>query len=242
MTLLDDLANGRAGLAFADAGRRTRAAAAVGRGTDLTLRAQVRAGGRLTAWCAQHDEVTLEPRKARTYEHPSLSGFETAGIVRFLMARSDTDVRIVPAVEAAVVWLDAVKLEGWRLERRLESCAPRRLRPRDGPRLRRPAAVGAVLRHRHEPADFLRPRRPNPFVARPDRAQERRVGYTWVGDWPRALLTTGPRPGGLGGGKKPTPKNPTPSPPTPKKPNSHDSQHRGRGGRLNEERGTAEEL
>ena len=66
------LASGRARLAFVDGERRTKAAAAVARGTDLVLRAQVRVGGKLTAWCAQHDEVTLEPRKARTYEHPSL--------------------------------------------------------------------------------------------------------------------------------------------------------------------------
>ena len=41
--------------------------------------------GRRTVWCAQHDETTLRPAGARTYEHASLSGYESVGIVRFLM-------------------------------------------------------------------------------------------------------------------------------------------------------------
>ncbi len=32
---------------------------------------------RLTVWCAQHDEKTLQPAKARAVELPSLSGLES---------------------------------------------------------------------------------------------------------------------------------------------------------------------
>ncbi len=189
MTLLDDLANGRARLAFADGERRTKAAAAVGRGTDLVLRAQVRVGGKLTAWCAQHDEVTLEPRNARTYEHPSLSGSETVGIVRFLMARSGTDPRIVPAVDAAVAWLEEVKLQGWRLDRRADPVLPGgfdRVMVRD--------ESAAPLWARFYDIATNRPifsGRDGVIKSSLDQIEhERRAGYAWVGDWPRALLTT----------------------------------------------------
>ena len=72
----------------------------------MILSAQIVTGGTRTAWCAQHDAVTLEPRAARTYEHASLSGAETVGIVRFLMRQPKTP-EIVRAVEAAVAWLQA---------------------------------------------------------------------------------------------------------------------------------------
>ncbi len=189
MTLLDDLANGRARLAFADGERRKKASAAVDRGTDLVLRAQVRVGGKLTAWCAQHDEVTLEPRQARSYEHPSLSGSETVGIVRFLMARSGTDPRIVAAVDAAVAWLDEVKLHGWRLDRRADPALPGgfdRVMVRDG--------SAAPLWARFYDIATNRPIfSGRDGVIRSSLYQiehERRVGYAWVGDWPRALVTT----------------------------------------------------
>ena len=189
MTLLDDLVNGRARLAFVDGERRTKAAAAISRGTDLVLRAQVRVGGRLTAWCAQHDEVTLEPRKARSYEHPSLSGSETVGIVRFLMARSETDPRIPPAVDAAVAWLDAVKLQGWRLDRRADASLPGgfdRVMVRD--------ESAPPLWARFYDIATNRPifsGRDGVIKSSLDQIEhERRVGYAWVGDWPRALLTT----------------------------------------------------
>ena len=80
MEVLREAAGGRAPFTFVDARRRGRASGAIERGIALILEAQVRVNGRLTAWCAQHDEVTLAPAKARTYEHPSLSGSESVGI------------------------------------------------------------------------------------------------------------------------------------------------------------------
>ena len=63
---------------------RVRAAEAIESAIDYILKAQIVQNGKLTAWCAQHDPVTYEPVGARSYEHPSISGFETVGIVKFL--------------------------------------------------------------------------------------------------------------------------------------------------------------
>jgi PelA/Pel-15E family pectate lyase len=108
LSLLDDLVNGRA-LTFVDPARRARAATAIDIATALILRAQVRVNGQLTAWCAQHDAVTLEPRPARSYEHVSLSGRESVDIIRFLMRRP-AKAEIVEAVDAAVSWLTRARL------------------------------------------------------------------------------------------------------------------------------------
>lgn len=81
------------------------------------LRSQVEQNGQLTAWCAQHDEQTLEPAWARAYEPPSLSGGETVGLVRFLMSVDEPTPEIVAAIEGAVRWLRSVAISGVRVDR-----------------------------------------------------------------------------------------------------------------------------
>ncbi|MBB3111700.1 PelA/Pel-15E family pectate lyase [Paenibacillus phyllosphaerae] len=83
-------------------------------GVDYILDAQIKVDGKLLAWCAQHDPVTFEPKGARTYEHPSLSGSESVSIVRFLMGRPAQTPAIKRAVQGALEWFDDVKLEGIR--------------------------------------------------------------------------------------------------------------------------------
>lgn len=118
LTLLREVAQGRAPFGFVDAARRTRAIDAVARGLDCILQTQIRQDGRLTAWCAQHDEKTLEPAWARSYEPPSLSGGESVGIVRFLMAMEKPSPEVIAAIEGAVAWFRQVTMTGQRLDER----------------------------------------------------------------------------------------------------------------------------
>lgn len=82
------------------------------KGIECILKTQYKQNGVLTAWCAQYDEITLEPAKARSYELPSLSGGETAGIVDLLMRIENPSQDVINAVIAAVNWLDKVKITG----------------------------------------------------------------------------------------------------------------------------------
>lgn len=116
LELLRDVAEARAPFDVIDAARRTRAAEAVVRGLDCIRRTQIKQDGRLTAWCAQHDEHTLAPAWARAYEPPSLSGAESVGIVRFLMSVEKPSTEIVAAIEGAVAWFRAVPLTGRRVK------------------------------------------------------------------------------------------------------------------------------
>ncbi|MFC4101532.1 pectate lyase [Paenibacillus xanthanilyticus] len=84
------------------------------KGVDYILKAQIKVDGKLLAWCAQHDPVTFEPKGARSYEHPSLSGSESVSIVRFLMSRPVQTPAIKEAIRGALTWFDEVKLEGIR--------------------------------------------------------------------------------------------------------------------------------
>lgn len=117
LELLRNASVGDGPYAFVDQARRTKASAAVARGIDAILQSQIKQDGQLTVWCAQHDERTLEPAWARSYEPPSLSGGESVGIVRFLMSVEDPAPEIVAAIEGAVRWLRSVAMSGVRLDR-----------------------------------------------------------------------------------------------------------------------------
>ena len=55
------------------------------KGIECIIKTQIIVSGKPTVWCAQHDEKTLLPAKARSYELPSFSGGESVGIIKFLM-------------------------------------------------------------------------------------------------------------------------------------------------------------
>jgi PelA/Pel-15E family pectate lyase len=101
-----------------DGPRRQRAKEAFDRGIQCIVKCQINSGGKPTVWCAQHDEVTLAPRKGRSYEHPSLSGAESAGIVRFLMSLENPSPEVARAIRAACRWYEEAKLLGIREVRR----------------------------------------------------------------------------------------------------------------------------
>lgn len=124
MELLDDVAHGTTPFDWVDADRRARARSAFARGIRCLLDSQVVVDGTRTAWCAQHDERTLEPRPARAFEKVSLSGSESVGLVELLMRVENPGPEVVAAVDAAVAWLSSVALHGLRVERRAGEGAP----------------------------------------------------------------------------------------------------------------------
>ncbi|MDP5201353.1 pectate lyase [Flavobacterium sp. DG2-3] len=80
------------------------------KGVDCILKTQYKQNGILTAWCAQHDEITLQPANARAFELASLSGYESAKIVLLLMAIDKPSPEIVTAVKSAVAWFEKTKI------------------------------------------------------------------------------------------------------------------------------------
>lgn len=86
------------------------------KGIDCILKTQYKQNGVLTSWCAQHDEVTLLPAKARAYELPSLSGKESAKITLLLMSIDNPSKEIIDAVEAAYNWFEKTKITGIKIE------------------------------------------------------------------------------------------------------------------------------
>lgn len=115
MTLLREVADDPV-FAALQADRHESARAAFDLGVDFILKSQIRVDGRLTAWCAQHDEVTYEPRPARKFEPASISGGESAGVLMLLMSLDRPSPEVVAAIEAGVAWYRSVAIEGIRVE------------------------------------------------------------------------------------------------------------------------------
>ena len=185
LTVLRDTAQGKEPYAFVDEARRAKAAAAVQQGLACILRTQVKQEGKLTVWCAQHDETTFAPAWARNFEPPSLSGSESVGLVKFLMAVEKPAPEIIVAVEGAVAWFQAVPIHGLRVDP-----APSADGKRDRHAVADPAAPALWAR-------FYELGTNKPIFTGRDKIirydfnaieQERRAGYAYFGDWPAELL------------------------------------------------------
>jgi PelA/Pel-15E family pectate lyase len=188
MSVLRDIASEKPQYAFVGEDRRRRAEKAVQKGIECILNCQIVVDGKKTAWCAQHDEKTFAPRKARSYELPSISGAESVGIVGFLMSIDNPAPEIIEAVQSAVAWFDRVRLTGIRqIDKPDESL--------EG------GYDKVVIKDATAPpiwARFYQLRTNRPiFCGRDGKIKyslaeiehERRTGYSWYGRGPAGLLT-----------------------------------------------------
>jgi PelA/Pel-15E family pectate lyase len=91
---------------------KARAQNAFNNGIQCILKTQIIVHGIPTVWCAQHNEITLAPAKARKYELASFSGSESVGLVHFLMSLDNPSVAIVSSVNGAIQWFEGHKIEG----------------------------------------------------------------------------------------------------------------------------------
>lgn len=79
-------------------------------GLDCILKMQIADQKKLTVWCQQHDEVTLQPAWARAFEPPSICNGESADVVLFLMNIDQPDANIIESIQSAVKWFNDSKI------------------------------------------------------------------------------------------------------------------------------------
>jgi pectinesterase len=113
MTLLQDVLSSK-DFDWLDKGRRTAVQKSCTNGLYCILKCQIIVGGKLTVWCAQHDEKDYSPRNGRPYELVSLSGSESAGILQFLMSLDNPSPEVIRAIKAGAEWFEASKITGIR--------------------------------------------------------------------------------------------------------------------------------
>lgn len=93
-----------------------KAKAAFDKGIQCIMKTQYTQKMKLTTWCAQHDEKTLLPAQARAYELPSLSGAESANLIKMLASLQNPTKEIKRAIYSGVYWYNKVRIKGQRLE------------------------------------------------------------------------------------------------------------------------------
>jgi PelA/Pel-15E family pectate lyase len=173
-------AAGATNYTFLDPSRREAAKKSFDRGIECILNCQVIHEGQPTVWGAQHDEVTLEPRPARAFELASLSGAESTLILRLLMRLENPNPRIIRAIRGGVAWFEASKLTGIRQV------------TRDGEKLIVADDQAPPLWARFYEIPTQRPI----FAGRDGKKKyqlseieaERRLGYSWYGEWGNSVL------------------------------------------------------
>jgi PelA/Pel-15E family pectate lyase len=187
MSVLRDIARKKAEFAFVDETRRQKAYDAVQKGIECILKCQIVVDGKKTAWCAQHDEKILVPRKARSYELASISGSESVGIVRFLMSIDEPRPEIIEAVRNAISWFQEAGLEGIRQVRKEDKSKPGGwdnivVNDISAPTIwARFYEIGT-----NKPIFCSRDGIPKATLA--EISHERRTGYSWLGYYARSLL------------------------------------------------------
>ena len=165
---------------FVDADRRARGQKAAERALPLILKLQVTVGGKKTVWAPQYDEVSLKPAAARKFEPVSLTSAESVGIVRYLMDENVQTPEIRDAIESAVRWFEANRINGYRWERVKGSNT-----------LIADKTAGPIWARFYE-IETMRPI----FIGRDsvihynvsEIEAERRDGYAWYVDSPRELI------------------------------------------------------
>jgi PelA/Pel-15E family pectate lyase len=171
--------------AFVEAKTRDACRQAFERGLACILKCQIVVDGKPAVWCAQHDEKTFAPAKARAYELPSFSGSESVGIVRLLMSLEKPTPEVRASIEGAVAWFEAHRVKGQKLE-----ATKTVLGAKDLAMVPDPSAPDLWARFYDlksgKPFVCDRDGIPKPGLA--DIGHERRNGYSWFGEYARDLL------------------------------------------------------
>lgn len=162
-----------------------RAQKAFDKGIDCILKTQYKQNGTLTGWCAQHDENTLLPAKARAYELPSLSGQESAGIVLLLMSINNPSPEVKNAVNSAVAWFEKTKLTGFRIEFYTTADNQKEKRLVQDPNAE---PLWARFMELDDNTPFFCDRDGIKKASMFEIGRERRVGYAWYSDQPNEVL------------------------------------------------------
>ncbi len=158
------------------------------KGIDCILKTQYVQSGKLTAWCAQHDRISLKPANARAFELASISGSESVGICYFLMGIENPTPAIKNAINSAISWLENVKISGIKVQDISDS---NQSSGKDRIIVADPnSVIWARFYDLQSNKPFFTGRDSMPKSTLAQIENERRIGYAYYGTWPKKLLAT----------------------------------------------------
>jgi len=166
------------------------------KGIRLVLDCQIIQNGVKTAWAQQHDNETLIPVKARTFELPGITANESCEIILLLMGIENPSQDIIESVKCAVDWLQKVQVKGIRVQRipLSEDQIINHEYPYDNVVVEDIDAKPLWARYYEieNNTPFMCTRAGQKVWKLSDVNAERRTGYAWYGYWPVKVLEAFP--------------------------------------------------
>jgi len=171
---------------------RNKVVVAYKKGIDCILRCQVIENGKPTVWCQQHDNITLKPTGARTFELASKASSESVGIVKFLMRVDKPNDSIINAMKNAIDWFEKVAIKNTRVKEVNIKPDTFQFHTATKDRIVVADTTAPPIWTRYYEVDTDRPMFANRdgkvAYSLSEVTEERRTGYAWYGYWPAALI------------------------------------------------------
>src|SRR6185312_2968644 len=166
-------------------------------GIDCILKCQINDNGKPTVWCQQHDNITLKPVGARTFELASKASEESSNIVAFLMQIKHPNKAIINAVTDAVNWFNEVAIKDTRIKTIPSKGVVYKYHEAKNDKIVVTDSSAPDIWTRYYELGTNRP-----FFANRDGkavyefsevSRERRTGYAWYGYWPEKIIKEYPQ-------------------------------------------------
>lgn len=110
MRILQDISEQKGDFAgLVDDATREKCKAQWDKAIECVINCQIDDNGVKSAWCAQHDAADFLPTEGRPHEMPSVSGYESANLLYYLMSINKPSEEIQQSITAAVEWLKSHK-------------------------------------------------------------------------------------------------------------------------------------
>jgi PelA/Pel-15E family pectate lyase len=192
MNLLQDIVQGKLYFSFIDEELKKKVNEAYQKGIDCILKCQIKEKGRLTVWCQQHDNVTLKPTGARTFELASKCSEESSEIVEFLMHIDKPNKDVINAVESAIAWFKEVAIKNTRIKTVPAETVVYQFHTSSNDRVVVEDPTAPLIWTRYYELGTDKPmfaNRDGKVVYQlSDVLRERRTGYAWYGYWPAKII------------------------------------------------------
>lgn len=182
---------------FLDAGYIKKASECFTKGIECILNTQITEDGKKNVWCQQHDNATLLPTNARTFEPAAICNKESSEIVLLLMKIKNPSEKIKNSIQSAVSWFKESAISGIRIET-VEA-------PSKDFKGRKSNTDKIVIEDKNAPiiwARFYELKTHVPLFCNRDGVvvysldkveRERRTGYGWYNDEPKEVLKKYPK-------------------------------------------------
>jgi PelA/Pel-15E family pectate lyase len=163
------------------------------KGIDCILKCQIVENEKPTVWCQQHDNITLKPVGARTFELPSKASSESAEIVRLLTHVKNPNAEIVNAVKNAVAWFQKVEIKDTRIKTIPAKDVVYKFHEAKFDKIVVTDSTAPPIWTRYYELETDRPMFANRDGKKvyhlSDVSRERRTGYAWYGYWPEKIIS-----------------------------------------------------